>query len=123
VDVDSVWRAIRADDAARLGVSLGNIRINNDRLAVAAADGHGLSIGSGGWDGALWAASPGSVGVKRKSCDLATTRGPFTVGEAFSPDRTRFAGDVLSPTGKAVQQLDEAMQVKVAALYHGPIVR
>ena len=120
VGIESVWQAIQADDAARLGVSLGNIRINNDPLAVAAADGHGLSVGSGGWDGALWAASPGSVGLKRKSCDLAATRGPSTIGEAVSPDRTRFAGDALSPDGKAVQQLDEAMQVRTPALVMDP---
>ena len=109
----SVWQAIQADDAAHFCVSLGDVRVASDPLSVATGDSRGLSVGSGGWDGSLWAASPGS-GVKRKSCDLAAAHRPFTTGEAFSPDRHRIAGEALSPNGQAVQHLGEAMQVQAS---------
>ena len=124
VSMETAWQAIQADDAARLGVGLGSIRITHDH-ALGSVDDHSLST-CGGWDSGFCAGSPSPVGIKRKSCDLAgqhrcaagelspvsarfghqqpLSPDPAGCGTAFSP---------LSPQRRAVQQLDDAMQVRL----------
>ena len=120
ISMETVWQAIRADDAACRGAGLGSIRITNDN-AVGSVDQRSLSTSSG-WENGFCAASPSSVGVKRKSCDLHGGHRGCSAGE-MTPDRARYGhpqplspdhrgfAAPLSPDSRAVQQLDDAMQV------------
>ena len=115
ISMETVWQAIRAEDAMCLGAGLSHISISEQSVHE-----RSLSTGSG-WENGFCAASSSSVGVKRKSCDLHGHRGchagevtpdraRYGQPQPLSPDHRGFAA-ALSPDSRAVQQLDDAMQV------------
>lgn len=119
ISMETVWQAIQADGAACSGAGLGSIRVTNEHAAGSVDDRSPSTLG--GWEHGFCAASPSSVGAKRKSCDLHGHRGCFPGDmtpdrarcghpQPLSPDHRGFAAP-LSPDSRAVQQLDDAMQV------------
>ncbi len=120
ISMETVWQAIQADGAACPGAGLGSIRVTHEH-AAGSVDERSPSI-PGAWEHGFCAASPSSVGVKRKSCDLhgghrgcsademTPDRARHGHPQPLSPDHRGFAA-ALSPDSRAVQQLDDAMQV------------